>query len=36
MTRVCIRIVKLNKTEDDELEETEISAEELRQLADQV
>jgi len=29
------RIVKLNKTEDDELEETEISAEELKQLADQ-
>ena len=32
----CVRIVKLNKTEDDELEETEISAEELKQLADQV
>jgi hypothetical protein len=36
-TLICsIRIVKLNKTEDDVLEDTEISPEELKQLADQV
>ena len=33
---MMFRIVKLNKTEDDVLEDSEISAEELKQLADQV
>ena len=33
---MMFRIVKLNKTEDDVLEDSEISADELKQLADQV